>query len=165
MRRTLKIGWAPNLAIDRVASSRSVSVRLPGSPAHRLDADAYCVDRDTGVGSVRHNPEPGSAVSVSSTAVPGAQHQAPLPQVVDAEHRLDAERRPTRLRLRVVRLADLHQRAARHHALYPLEELALARLLGRQVQAESELLHVLDRRRASAFNQDGSARGYADPSP
>ncbi|MCY1245058.1 hypothetical protein D9M72_581710 [compost metagenome] len=59
----------------------------------------------------------------------------PLLQVMNAQHRLDRERRPTSLGPRAVRFDNLHQRAPRHHPIHLIEELALARLLRRQVQA------------------------------
>ena len=69
---------------------------------------------------------------------------------------------PAGLGLRVVRLDDLHQDLPRHHGFDLFEELALLRLLGREVQAKSELLHVRHRRRAQTVRQGGSARNYAD---
>ncbi|VTU30816.1 hypothetical protein RA8CHR_04233 [Variovorax sp. RA8] len=57
----------------------------------------------------------------------------PLLQVVDAQHRLEAERRAAGLRARVVRCHDLHQRVPRHHAHHLLQKLALARPLRLQI--------------------------------
>ena len=63
-------------------------------------------------------------------------------RVVDhAQHRLDAEGRAARLGPGAVRLNDLNQRDPRHHTLHFFRELPLARVLGRQVQAKSELHH------------------------
>lgn len=42
---------------------------------------------------------------------------------------------------RTMRLADLHLRRPRHHALQLVQELRLARLLRRQVQAQAELVY------------------------
>src|SRR5258706_15769572 len=71
------------------------------------------------------------------------------------------ERRASGPRLRVVRRDNLPQRRPRHHAFHLFQELALARLLGRQVQAKSELLHGQDRRWPGAITQRGSALSYA----
>jgi hypothetical protein len=65
----------------------------------------------------------------------------PLLQEVDAKHRRNAHRRATRLSLRVVRLDQRDQLGPRHDALHLVEELALARSLGRQLQPEIGLLH------------------------
>mmetsp|Transcript_53128 Transcript_53128/g.124272 ORF Transcript_53128/g.124272 Transcript_53128/m.124272 type:complete len:381 (+) Transcript_53128:1249-2391(+) len=86
----------------------------------------------------------------------------PLLQVVDAQHGLDAEGWPAGLGLGVVRRHDLHQHAPWHHAFHLFQELALARLLGRQVQTQAELLHDRDRRRPCEITQRGSALSYAD---
>jgi hypothetical protein len=70
--------------------------------------------------------------------------------------------RLSRLGPRVVRLDDLHQHRPRHHAFHLFQELALARLLDRQVQAKSKLLHDRDRLRARSITLRGSALSYAD---
>jgi hypothetical protein len=51
-----------------------------------------------------------------------------------------------------------------HHALHLFQELALARLLGRQVQAKSELLHRLYRRSPWLLALRRLALSYATPS-
>jgi hypothetical protein len=50
-----------------------------------------------------------------------------------------------------MRRHDLYQHRPRHHAVHLLEELALARLLRRQVQAEGKLVHGFN-----AFGNHGS---------
>ena len=64
----------------------------------------------------------------------------PLLKIVNAQHRLDRKRRPTSLGPGGVRFDDLDQRAPGHHPIHLVEKLALARLLGRQVQAQAELI-------------------------
>ena len=70
----------------------------------------------------------------------GVRQAEPLLKVVNAQHRRDCEGRTTGLRARAMRLDDLHQPIPRNHAFHLVQKLALARLLGRQVQPESELL-------------------------
>jgi hypothetical protein len=47
---------------------------------------------------------------------------------------------------------EFHQRVPRHHAIHLFQELSLSRLLGRQIQAKSELLH------ARIASRDGRSR-------
>jgi hypothetical protein len=65
----------------------------------------------------------------------------PLLKIVNTQHGLDCERRAASLRTRAVWLDDLHQRGPRHHTLHLFQQLALARLLDRQVLVQSDLLH------------------------
>lgn len=65
----------------------------------------------------------------------------PLLQQVNPQHHLQPHRRATRLALRVVRLDQRRQILPRHHPRHLFEELALTRLLPRQVQPKVCLLH------------------------
>jgi len=67
----------------------------------------------------------------------------PLLQVVDAQHGLDGNGRPPSLGLEPVRLDHADQHTPRHHLVHLFQELALARLLGRQIQSRADLRHVL----------------------
>ena len=62
----------------------------------------------------------------------------PLLKVMNAQHGLDGEWWATGLGTRCMRLDDLHQCVPRHDSIHLVEKLALARLLGRQVQAQAQ---------------------------
>ena len=84
----------------------------------------------------------------------------PLLQEVDAQHRLDGKRRPAGLRSGAVRLDQRHKLRPRHNAVHLVEELALARLLRRQLQTQVRLLHAGDRPTSRPHVPLGSARGF-----
>jgi hypothetical protein len=85
-----------------------------------------------------------------------------LLEVVDAQHGLDGERRAAGLGLRAVGLNNLHEHRPRHHAVHLLQELALARLLRRQVQAECKLVHGFDAFGNHGLNSCKSRAGFAE---
>jgi len=68
----------------------------------------------------------------------------PLLHEVDAQHRLHCKRRAATLSFRGIGRNQGHQRNPRHHTFHLRQELALARALGRQVQAQVRLLHAFD---------------------
>lgn len=86
----------------------------------------------------------------------------PLLQEVDAQHRLDRKRGPSDLSTRAVRLDQRDQLRPRHNPIHLVEELALARLLGRQLEAQVRLFHTSDRATSRPDAPLGSVRGFAD---
>jgi hypothetical protein len=86
----------------------------------------------------------------------------PLLQEMNAQHCLDGKRRTTATALGRVGHDQCNQLNPRHHAVHLVEEHALARALGRQVQSEVGLLHGSDRRWLGEGLQARPGAIYAD---
>jgi hypothetical protein len=83
---------------------------------------------------------------------------APAP----TQHGRHRKRRETLLAFGRERGNQRHQFSPRHHPVHLVQELALARSLGRQVQAQVSLLHGSRRRSSLAFDEARIGPSYAD---